>query len=217
MKFAKGNLPWMKGKKHSEDARLKMSVNGKGKGSGDFNRKVFSPVYCINCKKRITRKSKSKKCMSCAGNGKTAWNKGKKTGKQPDWLIEKRANAMRGLKRTPESRRKSSETHRRLKPNNGIQKYRTGIWRGVEYKLWRESVFERDNYTCIWCGIRGGTLNADHIKPFVAFPELRFAIDNGRTLCLPCHKTTDTYGNKAKKFLASKVGVSVDTKLSDII
>lgn len=70
------------------------------------------------------------------------------------------------------------------------------IRHSIEYKLWREAVFKRDNWTCLWCFQRGGVLNADHIKPFAHFPELRFAIDNGRTLCLPCHRTTDTYGNK---------------------
>lgn len=73
-----------------------------------------------------------------------------------------------------------------------------------EYELWRKSVYERDNYTCVWCGARGEKgkrvqLNADHIKPFADYPELRFAIDNGRTLCVPCHKTTDSYMNRWQK------------------
>ncbi len=57
-----------------------------------------------------------------------------------------------------------------------------------EYKLWRNSVFERDGFTCIWCGQHGGNLEADHIQLFSTNPELRFAIDNGRTLCVSCHR-----------------------------
>jgi 5-methylcytosine-specific restriction endonuclease McrA len=70
----------------------------------------------------------------------------------------------------------------------------------LEYRLWRESVLKRDNFTCVWCGQKGYKLQADHIKPFCLFPELRFAIDNGRTLCEECHKTTETYKSKARLF-----------------
>jgi len=72
------------------------------------------------------------------------------------------------------------------------------IRNSLEYKLWREAVLKRDNWTCVVCNVRGGDLEADHIKQFAYFPSLRFDISNGRTLCEECHKTTDTYLNRSK-------------------
>jgi 5-methylcytosine-specific restriction endonuclease McrA len=65
-------------------------------------------------------------------------------------------------------------------------------------RFWRNSVFKRDDYTCVFCGKRGGKLNADHIKSFALFPELRTVLSNGRTLCFPCHTKTESYGRKIK-------------------
>lgn len=57
-----------------------------------------------------------------------------------------------------------------------------------KYKEWRRKVFERDFYTCAICGKVGGELNAHHIKPYAYYPELRYEVNNGITLCKNCHK-----------------------------
>jgi len=53
---------------------------------------------------------------------------------------------------------------------------------------WRKAVFERDDYTCQLCGEKGNYLNAHHIKEQSLYPNLRFDLDNGQTLCRPCHQ-----------------------------
>lgn len=58
-----------------------------------------------------------------------------------------------------------------------------------DYIIWRKSVFERDNFTCQGCGYdKGHTIEAHHILRRVDFPHLTFAINNGITLCKPCHR-----------------------------
>lgn len=74
------------------------------------------------------------------------------------------------------------------------------IRKSQAYQEWRIQVFVRDDYTCQHCGIKGTALHADHIKPFAYFPELRLDVDNGQTLCVPCHKQTDTYLGKARRY-----------------
>lgn len=70
-------------------------------------------------------------------------------------------------------------------------------WRNsLEYKEWRSSVFARDSYTCQSCGKKGVRLHADHELPVSRFPDLRFEVLNGRTLCISCHKQTPTWGGK---------------------
>ena len=111
---------------------------------------------------------------------------------------------MKGKKLSENTRIKMSESLRGEKSyrwKGGITPINKAIRSSREYRLWREAVFARDNWTCIWCGLKSAKgkkvyLHADHIKPFALFPELRFAIDNGRTLCKGCHEKTDTYGNK---------------------
>ena len=81
----------------------------------------------------------------------------------------------------------------------GISSVNSRIRRSIEFRLWREAVFARDNWTCQECGKRGGRLQPHHIKSFKEYPELRLALDNGKTLCLDCHKLTKNYAGKLNK------------------
>lgn len=64
-------------------------------------------------------------------------------------------------------------------------------FKNPEYQKWRNSVLERDNYMCQHCNKQCKKyekgLAAHHIKPFKNYPELRFEISNGLTLCRACH------------------------------
>jgi 5-methylcytosine-specific restriction endonuclease McrA len=76
----------------------------------------------------------------------------------------------------------------------GISSERDELKIKKEYKEWRSQVYERDNYTCQCCEIRGGNLNAHHIRNFADYPELRLDINNGITLCDNCHSISK-YGS----------------------
>ena len=70
----------------------------------------------------------------------------------------------------------------------GITSETLSLRKSIDLKLWRETVFNRDNYICQMCGKKGsGNLQADHKLPFSIYPELRFDINNGQTLCINCH------------------------------
>lgn len=101
-----------------------------------------------------------------------------------------------GKKHTPEVRQKISQiTRERTARGEAHYAWKDGSRqrllddrRKVEYFEWRNAVYLRDNYTCQECGDdKGGNLRAHHIKPFAQYPELRFDVDNGKTLCNKCH------------------------------
>lgn len=69
----------------------------------------------------------------------------------------------------------------------GITSKNHAIRQSSQMKQWRNDVFERDEYTCEFCGQKGGILHAHHIYSFAKYPKLRLDIDNGMTLCKECH------------------------------
>lgn len=180
-KIGLANSIALKGRKLSKETCIKMSESRKGE-KHHFYGKKFSQEY----RKKLSDSHKTKnfgekpKCRECGIQLKKFHSK---------YCKEHVLNYLpRG------------EKHPLWK--GGITPINEKIRKSREYRLWRKAVFERDNYQCIFGGKEhGNKLNADHIKPFSQFPELRFAIDNGRTLCFDCHKKTDTWGRrKGHKF-----------------
>jgi len=104
-----------------------------------------------------------------------------------------------GCKHTEETKRKISqskigncggEKHPQWK--GGISKERDKAKQTQEYKNWRNSVFERDAYTCQRCLDKNGLgktirLEAHHILSYADFPEERLEPSNGATVCFKCH------------------------------
>lgn len=74
-----------------------------------------------------------------------------------------------------------------------------------KYRQWRSDIFTRDNFTCVLCGKYACYLEADHfpkrfidivveysiktLEQAIACEEL-WNLNNGRTLCKPCHAPT---------------------------
>ena len=109
---------------------------------------------------------------------------------------KKRGSNRTGKRHSIETRVKISQVTRERQPRgadapsykDGKLAERRGQRFSTEYKRWRFDVFARDHFTCQECGdSRGGNLVAHHIKPFADYPDLRFIISNGITLCERCH------------------------------
>lgn len=154
--------------------------------------RIYGVRFCsVPCYRNFVKKT-TKNCLACAkgftGRDNTskfcsvlcAWSSGLK-------------KATKGIKRPyhqgekhPNWKGNSSENHR--------------LRNSLEMRLWREAIFKRDDYRCMSCGERGLEIHADHILPFALFPRLRFDLNNGRTLCVGCHRNTETYMGKVNKF-----------------
>lgn len=91
----------------------------------------------------------------------------------------------------------SFQNERHWNWKGGINLKNERIRHSLEWQVWRSEVYQRDNYTCRLCGkhCQNEEIVAHHIKLFSEYPELRFSVDNGLTLCRSCHLKIHS-GNK---------------------
>lgn len=181
----------------------------------------YKNLTCLGCGCLFdskTRNKKQKYCtQSCRGIHLDAGVRFKKG--EPSWNKDTSKSGMSGKSHSQETKDKMRESSLGEKAGNwkgGVSSMNDRIRNSGRYKAWRTSVFERDNYTCVHCSdksIAGNrvVLNADHIKPFAFYPELRFDIDNGRTLCEPCHRKTDTWGAHKDMTITGKKATHIES------
>lgn len=156
----------------------------------------FCSNQCLFAWRRNNPEYKSKLNLSGLALGHESGNThGFKSGFYP-WNKD-----LKGIHLSPNSEFKIGQFAKEKNPNwkGGISGVLGSIRSTREYREWRSAILERDGYECIEC-FSTEKLQADHIKPFAYFPELRFELSNGRTLCIDCHKKTDTYAGKAVKY-----------------
>ncbi len=204
----------LKGRKMSDEWRRKLSEShigkiNKSKGysipeerkiriskSCKENAKV-NPNYGMKGKhhSEITREKFSKSMLEQYSNGK---RKKPMEGKNhTNYTKDKISNSKIGNVNIPiETRKRISDKLKGSKSHlwkGGITPLNALLRVSSLYKIWRETVFLRDNFTCQninceYCNNKiGKKLQAHHIKPFSLFPELRFDINNGITYCKEYH------------------------------
>lgn len=120
-------------------------------------------------------------------------------------------NSRRGVKLTEEHKKKCSEAlsgskHPNWKEDRTLLKKNEKKHLDVQYQLWATSVKNRDGWTCRMCdGGCSGRLEAHHIYDWTNFPEKRYQIKNGITLCHAHHPRGRANEEKLRNLLMSIV------------
>lgn len=134
--------------------------------TNDKNANRFCSRECYNEAHRI--KDKKRKCLTCG-----------------EYFIAKASEDKYCSRKCYDGNRNmpKGENHWNWKGGISVQNDKRD---SAEYKQWRLAVYKRDNYCCVKCGSKE-KLNAHHLKSWKNYPQLRYVVANGVTLCEKCH------------------------------
>lgn len=171
-----------------------------------------SLIKCDLCKKEFIRrhdKIKEKNYCSTSCSGKVNISKYTITDEHKEKIRKIALEKNYGKWMKGKTGNKGSFTSERTSGENsfnwkgGITPLNNKIRRHKNSIVWRNKIFERDNYTCVICNSRGNKLNADHypkmFQHIISDNNIKclndallcsqlWDINNGRTLCVNCHK-----------------------------
>ncbi len=173
---------------HTEETKRKISRNSarywKGKKRPQVGQKIAAKLKGRPNLALKGRKFPGRKNEGQFKQGQKAWNEGQT---MPPEYGEKVRQAM------------IEKGAIRYGPDNpawkgGITPEMQKLRKSKQYAEWRQAVFKRDAYTCQVCGQVGGNIVAHHIKRWANYPEYRFDVANGLTMCRPCHSSLHARG-----------------------
>lgn len=180
----KYNIPVRSSAEHSERTKKKITESRLGEKNPMYGKKRPEHARLISeLKKGWVPSEETRQKMSLAKNG--LWSGKYKGSDCPHWV---------------EPNKRKTPLYKQIRDS-------------IKMKEWRMAIFIRDNWTCQICNNRGSIqLNADHIKPFYLLIkenkilnleqaiecDILWDIKNGRTLCVDCHKQTETWGRPKK-------------------
>lgn len=191
--FKKGEPSAFKGRHHTPEAKAKLSIVGQKPNKGQFKKGVSS------------------------------WNKGlfgknnHSYGKPRSLEVKRKiSNSRKGMKFAKAHIKNMSKAilgEKHWNWQGGKTEFRELIRTNKFYIAWRKSILKRDNFTCQFCNKKITELNVDHypksFKSLIKDNKITsleqaleckalFDINNGRTLCINCHKQTSNYGGIIK-------------------
>jgi len=176
----------VKRRKHTEEEKENMRKIAKERGYGKWMKgKKLTKEHKDNISKGVNKPEVINKIAE-ASLGREPWNKGTK-GVMIAWN--------KGVPMSEKTKEKISisrigkymgEEHWKwIKNRNELKRAEASEERrSPAYKYWRKQVYERDGHKCkINNNDCSGRIEAHHILGFAQYPELRYEVNNGITLC----------------------------------